>query len=143
MYSTRFERPLILRPTEPRKLAAAAVVVWIPAAVLIAVAPIPDVASQVLAAWLVAAATIEISEWRRQPVRAIWRPRAGWSLEWPDGSRRSARLLNSSRICTPGLALNWTVAPTGRVRLVFLPGRAGATTLRRLRVVLRHGRADG
>jgi hypothetical protein len=143
VWSKRFETPLILHPPEAAELAAAALAVWVPAAVLLVMAPIPLPASLVLAAWLLAASAWEIRTWSLQPARAVWRPRQGWSLEWADGSRRSARLCSDSRVYPGWLALEWSVTRGRRVRLLLLPGRGRATSLRRLRVLLRCGRAAG
>ncbi len=121
----------------------AALAAWVPAGGLLAAAPIPPPASVILGGWLLASIAVEVRTWLLQPDRAVWRPRTGWSLEWADGSRRPARLSGHSRMYADWLALEWSVAPRRRVSLMLLPGRSDATSLRRLRVLLRHGRADG
>jgi len=143
MWSRRFETPLVLHPPDRSVLAAIALAAWVPATVLVATAPIPMPAALVLGMWLLVSVGREIRTWSRQPARAIWRPRTGWSLEWPDGSRQPARLSHCSRIYPGWLALDWTVMPSRRIRWLLLPTRGRAATLRRLRVLLRYGRADG
>jgi hypothetical protein len=116
---------------------------WLLAALVLATARIPAWAALGLGIWLLAAIAVEVRTWWHQPVRAVWRPRKGWSLEWPCGLRRPASLRDSSRVFPGWLALEWTGEHGRRTRLLLLPGRNNATSLRRLRVLLRHGRADG
>jgi len=143
VWSRRFETPLVLRPADRARVVTVALSAWLVAALVLATARIPGWAALWLGMWLLAWIGMEVRAWSRQPERAVWRPRKGWTLEWPDGLRCPARLLASSRVYPGWLALEWTVAHGRRVRLMLLPGRNDATSLRRLRVLLRHGRADG
>ncbi len=143
MWSKRFERPFALRPPEPRVLIAAAAVTWLPALVLVMHAPVPDGVRAFLAVWLAGAVVLEIREWRHRPAVARWGPGRGWVLEWTDGMQRPARLLDTSRVFPRLLVLRWSLASGQRINLLFLPRRGQATTQRRMRVLLRHGRANG
>lgn len=122
---------------------AIALATWLVAALVLATAQIPGWTAVALGTWLLASIALEVCAWSRQPARAVWRPRKGWSLEWPCGSRRPARLRDSSRVFPGLLALEWIGNDGRRDRLLLLPGQNDATSLRRLRVLLRHGRADG
>lgn len=143
MWSRRFETPLVLRPADKVRVVTVALPVWLLSALVLATARIPGGAALCLGTWLLVSIGMEVRAWSRQPERAVWRPRKGWTLEWPGGLRCNARLRVSSRVCPGWLALEWTAARGRRVRLLLLPGRNDATSLRRLRVLLRHGRADG
>lgn len=143
MWSKRFERPFALRPPEPGVLAALAAVTWLPAFLLVIHAPTPDAVRGLLALCLAGAVALEIREWRRRPATASWAPGRGWILEWADGTQWPARLLDTSRVFPWLLVLRWSLGSGRRVSLLFLPGRGQGTTLRRMRVLLRHGRANG
>ncbi|MGD2032295.1 MAG: hypothetical protein PVI25_03985 [Gammaproteobacteria bacterium] len=143
MWSKRFERPFALRPADPAILVALAAVTWLPASLLVIHASIADELRGLLALCLAGAAALEIRDWRRRPAIASWAPGRGWSLEWADGKQRSARLLDTSRVFPWLLVLCWSLDSGRRVNLVFLSRRGQRTELRRIRVLLRHGRANG
>jgi len=143
VWSRRFETPLVLRPPERSGLGKVALVVWAPATLLLAAARIPWPATCVLAGWLIMSIVREIRDWNRRPCRMVWRPRTGWVLEWRDGRRHQARLTEGSRVYRNWMALEWSVAGRARVRLALSAGRNGRATQRRLRVLLRNGRAAG
>jgi hypothetical protein len=124
-------------------LSALAAVTWLPACLLVICSPIPDAARGLLAVGLAGAVASEIRGWCRRPELASWRPGGGWILEWPDGTQRPARLLGTSRVFPGLLTLSWSLASGRRVNLLLLPRRGDATNFRRLRVLLRYGRANG
>jgi hypothetical protein len=106
-------------------------------------APIGDGLRGLLALCLAGAVALEIRDWRHRPAIASWVPGRGWTLEWNDGKQRPARLLDSSRVFPWLLVLRWSLDSGRRVNLLFLSRRGQATELRRIRVLLRHGRANG
>ena len=143
MWSRRFETPLALRPPEWPVLLALGLIAWTPAAIVLATASVPAWASLAGAGWLAAAIAVELRRWSGQPVRALWRPRKGWSLEWPGGVRRAARLQAGCRVFPGWMALSWRVEGGRRARLILFRRGNDAASYRRLRVLLRNGRGDG
>lgn len=143
MWSRRFETPLALRPPERMVLLALGLIAWMPAAVVLVAASVPAWASVCAAGWLAASIAVELRRWSGQPVRALWRPRTGWSLEWPGGVWRPARLTSSCRVFPGWMALSWSVEGGSRARLLLFRRGNDAASHRRLRVLLRNGRSDG
>lgn len=143
MWSRRFERPLILATADGPRPALAAGIVWAVAAFVGISAPVSWPARSLLLLWLTLAVVLEIRSWRDRPTNAVWHPGVGWTLEWPDGSRHAARMMDSTRVFPWLLVLNWSVPSRSPVRLLIFPRRSGLTTCRRLRVLIRYDRTGG
>lgn len=143
MWSRRFEQPIVLRPPERLTIAGLALLVWLPAGLGILLAPIPGLVRWLLLPMFALAIGSEIRSWLRWPDKMIWRPGAGWMLEWRDGTRRVAKLLGSSRVLPRILALSWSLRGAPRIHVLVLRRAGEAAARRRLRVLVRLGRANG
>jgi len=143
VWSKRFEQPIVLRSPERLAVAGLALLTWLPAGLGILLAPIPRSLRGILVPLLVLAIGSEMRAWSRWPERMIWRPGTGWTLEWRDGTRCAGRLLGSSRVLPRILALSWSLPGARRIHMLVLRRAGDATARRRLRVLVRLGRADG
>lgn len=141
--SKGFDQVLAVRPTDRRMHIAIALTAWLLAVAATTLAQIDQDVRLCMVAGLALALYGDLRDWFSKPSRAVWRPRTGWILEWADGRRQVARLKPSSRMFGRWLMLHWQVAGTGTVRMLVSPAGGPEQSMRRVRVLMRLGRANG